>query len=109
MKSNHETSRRGQPHGVREPVQVYMAPQDRSRLKRLTEALGTTKSDVLRRGLEALERQLLNPEHHPVLQVIGIAGEETGRQAGYDVAREHDRYLADLEDRPSARRGRRGG
>ena len=109
MKSNHEKNRQRQSQGVREPVQVYMAPQDRTRLKRLTEALGTTKSDVLRRGLEALERQLLNPEHHPVLQVIGIAGEETGRQAGYDVAREHDRYLADLEDRPSARRGRRGG
>lgn len=109
MKSHHEKSRQRQSKGVREPVQVYMAPEDQTRLKRLTEVLGTTKSDVLRRGLEALERQLLNPEHHPVLQIIGIAGEETGRPAGYDVAREHDRYLADLEDRPSARRRRRGG
>ena len=44
MKSNHD-----------KPVQVYMAPGDRERLDRLTDELDTTKSDVLRRGLEALE------------------------------------------------------
>lgn len=42
---------------VAEPVQVYLQPPDRERLKRLTERLGTTKSDILRRGLEALEAQ----------------------------------------------------
>lgn len=40
-----------------EPVQVYLQPPDRERLDRLTDRLGTTKSDVLRRGLEALEAQ----------------------------------------------------
>jgi hypothetical protein len=42
---------------VAEPVQVYLEPPDRERLERLTDRLGTTKSDVLRRGLEALEAQ----------------------------------------------------
>jgi hypothetical protein len=42
---------------VAEPVQVYLQPPDRERLERLTERLGTTKSDILRRGLEALEAQ----------------------------------------------------
>lgn len=42
---------------VAEPVQVYLHPPDRERLERLTERLGTTKSDILRRGLEALEAQ----------------------------------------------------
>ncbi|MFB3112487.1 MAG: hypothetical protein ACE10G_10675, partial [Gemmatimonadales bacterium] len=67
------------------------------RLDRLTEELETTKSDVLRRGLEALERQLLDPEHHPALRIVGIAGNEVAGEVGYDVAREHDRFVADLE------------
>lgn len=44
-----------QPPRVAEPVQVYLQPPDRERLERLTDHLGTTKSDVLRRGLEVLE------------------------------------------------------
>lgn len=42
---------------VAEPVQVYLGPADRERLDRLAERLAATKSDVLRRGLEALEVQ----------------------------------------------------
>lgn len=42
---------------VAEPVQVYLQPPDRERLERLTARLGTTKSDILRRGLEALDAQ----------------------------------------------------
>ena len=84
---------------VREPVQVYLGATEQERLERLTEELDTTKSDILRRGLEALERELFDPEHHPALQIIGIAGVEQGRERGFDVAREHDRYLAGLEDR----------
>lgn len=38
-----------------EPVQVYLERPDRERLERLASALDATKSDVLRRGLEALE------------------------------------------------------
>lgn len=49
----------GRPNGSRvaEPVQVYLGPADRERLDRLAERLAATKSDVLRRGLEALEVQ----------------------------------------------------
>ncbi len=107
MKDLHDKGRR-RSRGVSEPVQVYMAPHDRERLERLTEELGATKSDVLRRGLEALERQLLDPEHHPALQIIGIAGHDAVAETAYDIAREHDRYLADLEDRRVTRKGRRG-
>lgn len=38
----------------------------------LTAKLGTTKSDVLRWGLEALEGQLSDPERHPVPEIIGM-------------------------------------
>ena len=53
MTKNHET--RKPATRVAEPVQVYLASPDRERLERLAERLDTTKSDVLRRGLEALE------------------------------------------------------
>lgn len=45
------------PGRVAEPVQVYLAPPDSERLERLAKQLDATKSDVLRRGLLALESQ----------------------------------------------------
>ena len=69
---------------VREPVQVYLDAADRDRLDRLTAQLDATKSEVLRRGLEALERRVTDPAEHPALRIIGILGEETRsvRKAG---------------------------
>ena len=55
MKHEHDKQKH-QPR-VAEPVQVYLQPSDRERLDRLTDRLSTTKSDVLRRSLEALEAQ----------------------------------------------------
>jgi hypothetical protein len=53
MKRGHDRNRPAR--RVAEPVQVYLDPADRARLERLAGRLGATKSDVLRRGLEALE------------------------------------------------------
>lgn len=89
-------ARKRLPPRVAEPVQVYLERPDRERLERLATQLDVTKSDVLRRGLEALEHQLSDPGEHPALRVIGIAERERGRPSG-DVARDHDRYLADGE------------
>ena len=108
MKYDHEQDKR-QTKRVREPAQVYLDAPEQERLERLTTELDTTKSDVLRRGLEALERELFDPEHHPALQIIGIAGVEQGRECDFDVAREHDRFLADLEDRRLSDEGSGGG
>lgn len=103
---------------VREPVQVYLDSADRDRLERLREQLGATKSEALRRGLAALEREITDPERHPALRIIGIAGAVTAAaRRSYDVAREHDRFLADGEEaswtapRPDTRKkiGRRRG
>jgi hypothetical protein len=94
---------------IREPVQVYLDGGQRRRLERMAGQLGLTKSDVVRRGLEALERQLADPADHPALRIIGIAVAETAPDAGYDVAREHDRYLAESEEeswKPATRRKR---
>jgi hypothetical protein len=95
MKYHHDSK---PPGSVREPVQVYLDPADRERLERLTGQLETTKSDVLRKALEALERELSDPSQHPALRIIGIAGDSMREPgAGYDVAREHDRFLAESE------------
>ncbi|NJD20706.1 MAG: ribbon-helix-helix protein, CopG family, partial [Gemmatimonadetes bacterium] len=86
------------PSRVREPVQVYLDAADLERLERLRRQLEASKSDVLRRGLEALERELLDPERHPALRIIGIVGRGTvPPREGPDPAREHDRVLADAE------------
>ena len=78
---------------------------EQERLERLTEETRSTKSDVLRRGLEALGREVFDPEHHPALRIIGIAGVAQCGEGDLDVAREHDRHLADLEDRRLSKKG----
>lgn len=87
------------PKRVAEPVQVYLDPPDRARLERLAQQLDTTKSDVLRRGLEAFERELLDPATHPALRLIGLADAERPDAPPIDVAVEHDRALAEGEER----------
>jgi predicted transcriptional regulator len=39
---------------VREPIQVYLSTAERDRLDRLASRLGVSRSEVLRRGLEAM-------------------------------------------------------
>lgn len=78
---------------------MYLDQADRTRLDRLTRSLNTTKSDVLRSALQALERQVRHPDEHPALALIAIASRETVPPVGYSVAREHDRYFAEVEDR----------
>ena len=83
---------------VREPVQVYLDPEDRERLDRLRDRLGSTKSAILRRGLEALEREVLDPSSHPALGLIGIVEHRPLRGVEPDPARSHDLCLADDEE-----------
>jgi len=104
MTNDHEGRRRRE--RVAEPVQVYLARSDRDRLERLAGQLGATKSDVLRRGLAALEQNLSDPATHPALRLIAIAERETAPPTKYDVAHEHDRALADGETASWRRRGK---
>lgn len=87
------------PARVAEPVQVYLEPTDRARLDRMAEDMNATKSDVLRRALEALEQQLTDPDSHPAMRLIGMAGPHTRHPppGTHDVAVEHDSYLAEQE------------
>ena len=78
---------------VGEPAQVYLTEADQARLERLAAQLGASKSDVLRRGLEALELQHMSPAAHPALRLIGLVDNVQEAEA-IDVARAHDQVLA---------------
>lgn len=95
MTAYHDVPRKSKRVG--EPAQVYLTDADQSRLERLTAQLGASKSDVLRRGLEALELQQMDPSAHPTLRLIGLVngGDEPD---AVDAAREHDRVLAEGEE-----------
>jgi hypothetical protein len=80
------------------PLQVYLVADERDRLERLADQLDASKSDVVRRGLLALERELLSPSAHPALRLIGIADAEIGGVTSIDAARDHDRAMADGEE-----------
>lgn len=62
MRQRHDRTKTGR---VAEPVQVYLDPPARERLERLAAQLDATKSDVLRRGLEALESLTGRPTQAP--------------------------------------------
>jgi hypothetical protein len=96
------------------PVQVYLGAEERDRLEALADQLDLTRSDVLRRGLLALEREVTDPSRHPALRIVGMAGDapQADGDLGYSPAVEHDRFLAEAETAgwtdPRARGRRRG-
>ena len=68
--------------------------------------LELSTSDVLRRGLIALERELLDPASHPALRLVGSATEERGATVEYDVAKENDGVLTSGNERSPGSRWR---
>jgi hypothetical protein len=44
---------------VREPIQVYLTRQERAELDRAAEELGVSRSEALRRGVEAIRSRSL--------------------------------------------------
>lgn len=46
------------PNAPREPIQVYLAPEERAELDRLSSLLGVSRSEALRRGIAALADEL---------------------------------------------------
>ena len=80
------------------PLQVYLVADERQRLERLADQLDATKSDVIRRGLLALERELQSPALHPALRLIGIADAEHAGLPPADAARDHDRLISESEE-----------
>ena len=86
---------------VSEPVQVYLVGPDLDRLERLASRLGATKSDVLRRGLGALEAETVAARSRALGPPIPTF-KGTGLREGVDLDRMAD--LLDLLDAEDAAR-----
>ncbi len=99
MKRAHEVRSRGR---EAEPVQVYLDPPDRERLQRLATELDATKSDVLRRGLAALESSLRRPAPRPAAPGALPIFKGKGLQPGVDL--DDTASLLDLMQAPHAAR-----
>lgn len=80
------------PKMVREPVQVYLAADDRAVLDRLATELGLSRAEVLRRGIRSVAAELRASS--PMLDLAEeMAGAEW--QGERNQARRHDEVLAE--------------
>jgi hypothetical protein len=88
------------PASVREPVQVYLAPDDRDLLNRLAAETGLTKAEILRRGMRSFARE--QGDASPMLRFIT---ESAAGEWPEGVAEKHDEILADSY-RPTTKKRR---
>ena len=76
---------------VREPAQVYLAPDDSDLLLRLATDTGLSKAEVLRRGIRSFAREQTDLQS-PMLAFIDASDNANWPSA---VATNHDAILAD--------------
>ncbi len=80
------------PRRVREPVQVYLDPDDRAILLQIAERTALSQAEILRRGLRRLAADLTdNPPGISLDRLIGALGNDAAIPA--DLAVRHDEYL----------------
>ena len=84
---------------VREPVQVYLAPDDSDLLSRLTSETGLSKAEVLRRGVRSYARE--QGGESPMLRFL-----TESNAAGWPdaAAVDHDALLAEAYRAPRKKR-----
>ena len=85
------------PDSVREPVQVYLAADDRDLLNRLAEETGLTKAEILRRGVR-------KGAEHEVEAGTGPVDAVDGDQLRQLIGRELRKHVAHLAVRLAIRR-----
>lgn len=97
---------RSSPPAVREPMQVYLAPDDSDLLARLAAESGVSKAEVLRRGVRSYARE--QGSVSPMLRFLA-EGSADGGAGGWPhgVAADHDAVLAEAYRAPRASRASR--
>ena len=83
-------SKRRRP-GVREPIQVYLAPEERRLLDDLSAEEGVSRAEVLRRGLKALV-QARQGGRSPLLEFVRWVESESPALPA-DLGARHDEHL----------------
>ncbi len=77
---------------IREPIQVYLTPDERSTLDRVANLLDVSRAEILRRGIEAIARDAYAEAADPLDELVGRFDQPT---APCDLATRHDDYQAD--------------
>ena len=77
------------PRAVREPVQVYLAPEDSELLNRMSSESGLSKAEVLRRGVRSFAREQSGGS--PMLRFVM---ENAAGAWPSNVAEDHDAVIA---------------
>ncbi len=85
-------SRKPKSDQVREPIQVYLTPEERSTLDRVAHLLDVSRAEILRRGISAVARDAYAGTADPLDDLVGRFDEPA---APRDLAARHDHYLAD--------------
>ena len=83
---------RKRPSVVREPLQVYLTPQERKLLDRVARQAGLSRAEVMRRGLRRFGAEALG-QAHPGVEFIDVIREGWPKATPADVAVRHDEYL----------------
>jgi len=82
---------RKRPSGVvREPVQVYLAPDDRQLLDSLARTTGLSRAEILRRGIRSFAAAARGAKSPMLAFLDEVAGEEWPE----GTAERHDEFLA---------------
>ena len=92
------------PKRVREPVQVYMEPDDKALLDQLAEATSLSRAELLRRGLRriAADLQSARAPGRSLDTLIGALGDAPDIPT--DLSTRHEEYLypaVHADDEPS--------
>jgi hypothetical protein len=90
---------------VREPIQVYLTPQERGLLDRVAAKAGLSRAEVLRNGLRRYGAEVL-AESHPVLAFLDEMAAGWPSATPSDVSARHDEYLADTYSPRSTKKRR---
>jgi len=84
---------------VREPVQVYLDPEDKSLLERVARSTDLPQAEILRRGLRRIAAELLT-DAGPGSSLSHLIGALEGAEdLPADLAARHDEYLYPAEER----------
>lgn len=79
------------PKRVREPLQVYLAPEERALLDRLARETGLSRAEVLRQGLQNFAAA--HPGKSPMLEFLDSM---RGVEYPPDMGARHDDYLDEI-------------
>ena len=85
---------------VREPVQVYLAPDDSALLSRLAEESGLSKAEILRRGVKSYARE----QRGTIAPMLRFVTESSSEGWPDNIGVDHDAVLADAYRAPRKKR-----